>query len=286
MLSVEAKYVWNKIIKEQMEGNPYVDLQGISQKDPRGMSRQLFDDCVLFHLLTLFPINVAEQEKYYITNILKKPQCVNIPQFVRRVEQLNAFIAQMPCFFNRASVNANTKTKNVPFMEAELGSHVLSMCPIQWQDQHNLNKKGMMPMDLHLLLASFEVIECVCTHEKAKPESSEKASHKGKHGKKHPGTKSTAKVPKKVRFKKHCNLCKRHGAVYTTHNTKDCCRYAKDGKEKSKFCANKKGSKKANSVNQNFVQLSKKLDKLKKALKKLSKKAKKRRYKDSGSDSE
>ncbi len=39
-------------------------------------------------------------------------------------------------------------------------------------------------------------------------------------------------------------------------------------------------------ANQNFAQLSEKLDKLEKALKKLSKKAKKRHYKDSNSDSE
>ncbi len=87
-LSVEAKYTWNKIVEEQMEGNPNVDLQGISQKGPRGMSRQLFDNCMLFHLLTMFPINAAKQEKYYITNVLKKPQRVNVGQFVQRVEQL------------------------------------------------------------------------------------------------------------------------------------------------------------------------------------------------------
>jgi hypothetical protein len=34
LLLVEAKYVWNKIVEEQMEGNPYVDLQGSSQKGP------------------------------------------------------------------------------------------------------------------------------------------------------------------------------------------------------------------------------------------------------------
>jgi hypothetical protein len=82
LLSVKAKYTWNKIVEEQMEGDLYVDLQGISQKGPRGISHQSFDDCVLFHLLTMFPINGAEQEKYYITNVLKKPQCVNVCQFV------------------------------------------------------------------------------------------------------------------------------------------------------------------------------------------------------------
>ncbi len=141
-------------------------------------------------------------------------------------------------------------------------------------------------MDLCSLLTSVEAIECVCTHEKAKLESSQKASHKGEKGKKRPGTESMARVPKKVHFEKHCNLCKRHWGTYTTHNTKDCCRYEKDRKEKSNFCAAKKGSIKPNLVKQNFMQLSKKLDKLKKALKKLSKEAKKHRYEDSDSHSE
>ena len=94
------------------------------------MSRESFSNCVMFHLLTAFPINAAEQEKYYISNVLKNPQCVNVHQFVRPVEQLNAYIAQMLCFFYSPNANANTKPENVPFMETELGAHVLRMCPI------------------------------------------------------------------------------------------------------------------------------------------------------------
>jgi hypothetical protein len=86
----------------------------------------------------------------------------------------------MPCFFYSPNANTITKPENVPFTQAELGSHVLGMCPIQWQDQYNMNKKGMTLMDMRLLLTSLEAIECVCTYEKAKPESSEKASHKDK----------------------------------------------------------------------------------------------------------
>ncbi len=52
-----------------------------------------------------------------------------------------------------------------------------------------------MPIDLHLLLMLLEAIECVCTHKKAKLESSKKASHKGEKRKKHPGTKSMGRVP-------------------------------------------------------------------------------------------
>jgi hypothetical protein len=191
----------------------------------------------------------------------------------------------MPCFYYSPNANASTKPENVLFTEAELGSHVLRMCPIQWQDQYNLNKKGMTPMDIRSLLTSLEVIERVCTHKKARSEFFKKATTKGEKGKKHPGTESTARVPKKVCFKKHCNLCKKHGGAYSMHHACDCRRFEKDRKEKSNFLATKKGGKKANPVNQKFAQLTKKIEKLGKALKKLSKKAQKRHYKDNDSDS-
>jgi hypothetical protein len=160
------------------------------------------------------------------------------------------------------------------------------MCPLQWQDQYNMNKMGMTPMDMRSLLTSLEAIERVCTYEKGKSESSEKSSHKSKKEKKRPGTKATVRVPKKVCFERHCNLCKKHGGAYTTHNTHECRRFEKDGKEKSDFCAAKKGSKKGNPVNHNSAQLTVKIEKLEKALRKSGKKGKKRHYKDSDSDSE
>ncbi len=112
------------------------------------------------------------------------------------------------------------------------------------------------------------------------------SSHKSKKGKKCPGTNSTVRVPKKVRFEKHCDLCKKHGGAHTTHKTCYCSRFEKDGKEKSDFCPAKKGGKKGNPVNHNFAQLTKKIKKLEKALKKSGKKGKKRCYEDSDSDSE
>jgi hypothetical protein len=183
------------------------------------------------------------------------------------------------------NANASTKPKNVPFTEAKLGSHVLCMCPIQWQDQYNMNEKGMMPMDMRSLLTSLEAIKRVCTYEKGKLESSEKSSNKGAKGKKRPGTSSTARVPKKVRFEKHFDLCKKHGGAYTMYNTNDCHWFKKDRKEKSNFHAPKKGGYKSNPVNQNFAQLTKKIKKLEKVLKKSSKKGQKHRYKDSDSNS-
>ncbi len=243
LLSAKSKYAWNKIVIKQMEGDPFVNLQGVSLEGPRGMSRESLNKCDMFHLLTAFFINAAEQEKYYISNVLKKPQRVNVRQFILCVEQLDAYIAQIPCFYYSPNANASTKTKKDLFMEAEQGAHVVCMCPLQWQDQYNMKKKGMTLMDTRSLLTLLEVIECLCTYKKGKSESSKKLSHKSKKGKKRPDTDSTVRVPKKVCFKKHCNLCKKHGGAYTMHNTCDCRRFQKDGKEKSNFCTTKKGGK-------------------------------------------
>jgi hypothetical protein len=161
-------------------------------------------------------------------------QCLHCPNAVLLLHSPNA--------------NAGTKLENVLFTEAELGTHVLSMCPLQWQDQYNMNEKDMMPMDMCLLLTLLEAIERVYTYEKGKLKSSKKLSHKSKKGKKRPGTEAMVRVLKKVCFEKHCNLCKKHGGAYITHNTRDCHRFEKDGKDKSVFFSAKKGGKKDNPV--------------------------------------
>ncbi len=141
-------------------------------------------------------------------------------------------------------------------------------------------------MNMRSLLTSLEVIERVCTYEKGKSESSKKPSHRSEKGKKSPGTEGPIRVPKKACFEKQCDLCKNYGGAYTTHNTRECRRFEKDGKQKSDFCSAKKGSKKPYPIKHNFAQLTKKIAKLKKALKKSLKKGKKRTYKDSDSNSE
>jgi hypothetical protein len=210
LLSVDSKYAWNKIFQEQMQSNPYVDLQGVSNKGPRGLLRKSFDDCMMFHLLTVFPNNGAEQERYYLMNVLKKPQRISVHQFVQRVEQLNSYIAQLPCWFYSPSVKSKTTPANVLFTEADLASQFLRMCPHMWQDQFNLHKKGMTPVDMCLLLVSLKAIERLCTQEKSNAQSSKKASNKGKNRNKGPGTDATIRVSKKACTKKHCNLCKKH----------------------------------------------------------------------------
>ena len=265
LLSVEARYAWNKIVQEQTNADPFTDLQELTRKGPRGLLRKSFEDWVMFHLLTVFPSSAAEQERYYITNVLKKSQRISICQFAQHVEQLNSYILQLPCWYYSPSVKQNMIPMNLPFAEADLSSHVLGMCPYLRQDQYNLHKKGGTPVDMCSLLLSLKKIKRICGQERSKKSNAscnEKALHSDKKGLKQPGTDNSARVPKKACAEKHCNLCKKHGGAFTMHNTCDCRWFEKDGTEKSELRAAKKGGEKPNLIKQSFAQLSKKLDKL------------------------
>ncbi len=82
LLSPESKYAWNKIIVEQMEGNPYVNLQGVSLEGPRGMSCKSFNDCVMFHPLTAFSQSMQLSKKSTTSQTyLRSPSastCINL----------------------------------------------------------------------------------------------------------------------------------------------------------------------------------------------------------------
>jgi hypothetical protein len=218
LLSLDAKYLWNKIVREQTEADPFKDLQGVSRKGPRGLTQKSFNNCIMFHLLTVFPNNAAEQEKYYLSNVLKKPQRVGICQFVQRVEQLNAYIAHLPCWYYSPSYVTGMTPANVPFTEGDLASHFLRMCPHQWQDQYKLQEKGMTPMDMRSLQAFLKAIGRMCTSKKAHAQSGKKASqNKNKTGTKQPSTGAMKQVPKKVCFERSCELCKKHQGVHILH---------------------------------------------------------------------
>jgi hypothetical protein len=100
----------------------------------------------------------------------------------------------------------------------------------------------MTPLDVPLLLTSLEAIEHICTQEKAGAPS-KKASNKGKKCNKQPGTQPMARVPKKACIEKRFNLFKWHGGMHNAHNTRDCCKYDKDRKEKSNFMPPRKAER-------------------------------------------
>ena len=120
-------------------------------------SYQYFEDCVTFHLLTVFLLEAAEQERYYENVHLKKPIRVLTCHFVVREQQLNSYLGRLPGVYDSPKAIAKTK-KIEPFDEVDLAQLILKMCPNEWQNQYSLSQ-GIIPQDMQSLLDTLESIK-------------------------------------------------------------------------------------------------------------------------------
>ena len=119
LLSKNAWSKWSTIVAQQIGANPWTDLKGNVRTASQSSLVQSFKYCVTFHLLTGFPQDTAEQERYYVNVHLKKNGQVLICHFVGQVEQLNSDLGWLPGVID--SPKAITKTKKIkPYDEANL----------------------------------------------------------------------------------------------------------------------------------------------------------------------
>ena len=120
----------------QVDADTWTNLQGTVHTVARRPLYQSFEDCVRFHLLTVFPLDTAEQERYYINVHLKKHTRVLIRHFVARILQLNSYLGTLPGVYDSPKAIGKTK-RTTPFDEVDLAQLILKMCPMEWQNQPN-----------------------------------------------------------------------------------------------------------------------------------------------------
>ena len=234
-------------------------------------SKAAFNDCVTFHLLSVFPNGTAERQKYYINHQLKKPRKIPIRNFANRIEQLNSYIAYLP-----GLMDSPHRTENMRRVEAldepEIAQLLLRLVPQAHQDQYNLTK-GIIPQNLRLLLETLETIENMEIHVPRKPEKSGET----KDGKRKGSFTGDGNPNKKKKSDKKCALCEKHGGKHTTHNTGDCRKYEKDRALKSGFnkTAGKTTAKFVKKERHSYQAVTECLDKIDTKLKKIGKKERK-----------
>ncbi len=95
-------------------------------------------DCIKLHKLTVFPADAAEKQRYYMQQMIKKPQRVTVRQFVSRMGVLNDYLAYLSTVFDSSMVIAGTKKMNVPFGKADLAGIVLNLVLSSWVNQYNM----------------------------------------------------------------------------------------------------------------------------------------------------
>ncbi len=107
--------------------NPWIGVNGKSNKGIHMKSWISFMDCIEPHKLTVFPADTAEKQRYYMQQTIKKPQQVMVRQFLSCMGVLNDYLAYLPTVFNFLMAIAGTRKMNVPFDEADLAGIVLNL---------------------------------------------------------------------------------------------------------------------------------------------------------------
>jgi hypothetical protein len=152
---------WDKITLEMLSKDPWFGVDGESHSGPRRQIWSSFLDCIELHKLTIFAVNAAETQRYYMQQrSVKKPQRVPVRQYMARMGLLNDYLAYLPTVKNITMAVEDTKTGNVPFGEADLASIILKLLPPMWLNQYNLNHMTL-PKSPRQLLPDLEAIERV-----------------------------------------------------------------------------------------------------------------------------
>jgi len=297
LLIGEARTQWDKIVTEMFDRPTWVGINGKTREGPRVRTWQALTDCIELHKLTVLPCDAAEKQRFYVQQVVRKPQRVTIRQYMSRLSVLNDYIAHLPSIYYSSKAVASTVKGNVPFGDGELASIVLASTPLAWQNQYSLTH-ATVPESPRALLPDLENIERVMNERYAEKQKAKGKAQVAKpdgggspNPKKRSSGGSSIRVPKKARSEKFCQRCKTHGGPHQTHNTNECRKYDKDGKPlgtaPGKSSDAKKPYKKYGGDKQ-MAYMTAMFESLQKGLKKQKKASKKRkkRYDSSSSDSD
>ena len=66
---------------------------------PRMRTWKSLTDCIELHKLTVLPTDAAEKQRFYVQQVVRKPQRVTIRQYMSRMGVLNDYIAHLPSIY-------------------------------------------------------------------------------------------------------------------------------------------------------------------------------------------
>jgi hypothetical protein len=298
-LKKEPELQWDRIVEDMHTRDPWEDLKGVKHEGIRRKSCLSLWECIDFHKLTIYSIDAAERQRFYMLCNLKKPTKSSIRAHVTRMETLNKYIRLLPTIKNSPQAVASTELGNVPFNETTLASIILNHLPVAWRTQYSLTHTLVSESPRAILLD--EKLFVKKTNEAARANKAKVATalkgageHVPRKGKRAHGGGPDTGNPKKVHTAKYCKWCKAVDGPFTTHNTDECRRFNKDGSQKDRLTKPFDSSKKpdwkkpSGGESSQMAYLTEEMTKLKKKLKKSKKHSKKcaRDSSDSDSDSD
>ena len=89
-----------------------------------------FLDCLKLHKLTVFSADTAERQRFYIQQVVRKPQRATVRQHILQMGVLNEYAKHLPTLKDSSKAVPRTKRGNIPFDKADLAAIVLSSVPM------------------------------------------------------------------------------------------------------------------------------------------------------------
>jgi hypothetical protein len=303
-LKEDPKLQWDCIVEDMHTRDTWEDLKGVKHEGIRRKLCLSLWECIDFHKLTIYSIDAAERQRFYMLCNLKKPAKSSIRAHVTQMETLNKYLGLLPTIRNSPQAVASTELGNVPFNETTLASIILNHLPVAWRTQYALTHT-LVPESPRAILLDLENIEKLFlekTNEAARANKAKVATalkgageHVPRKGKRVNGGGLDKGTPKEGRIVKYCKWRKGIDGPFTTHNTDECRRFNKDGSQKdrptkpfdsAKKPAWKKPSGGKSSLMAYLMEEMSKITELVKKLKKSKKHCKKHARDSSDSDSD
>ncbi len=151
---------WDKIVHKMHTKDPWIGMNGKPNNGPRVHSWLSFQDCIKLHKLTIFPVDAAKKQHFYMQQMVKKPQQVTTGQYMACMGILNDYLTSLPIIFNTSMAIEGIKKGNVRFDESDLAGIVLNSVPVSWMNQYNMTH-STLPESTRALLQDLEAIEPV-----------------------------------------------------------------------------------------------------------------------------
>jgi hypothetical protein len=130
LLSGNAQSQWDRVCREMYERDLWVAVNGQVTEGRHPRTWMSFLDCLKLHKLTVFSADAAERQRFYIQEVVRKPQRATVRQHASRMGVLNDYVKHLPTLKDSSKAVPTMKKGNIPFGEADLAAIVLSSVPM------------------------------------------------------------------------------------------------------------------------------------------------------------
>ncbi len=166
LLSSNAQSQWDCVCREMHVHDLWAAVNGQVTKGRRPRTWMSFLNCLELHKLMIFSAEVAKRQRFYIQQVVRKPQRATVQQHILQMGVSNDYVKHLPTLKDSSKAVPMTKKGNIPFGEADLAAIVLLSVPMSWQNQYNLNH-STVPKSTRTLLPDLEAIERVMVEKKS-----------------------------------------------------------------------------------------------------------------------